>query len=394
MNVEDLITVLALGYKFSLNKWDSQLVYSFADQIGQGRGFTEKQAGLALKILKRHSTDLSNHLKTDINQYLENPTYRYEFRQLNNTKKIDVVSDTAWGQVAKVQFPYNEDYVTQIRKNRDTLNHATWDKDEKSWIFSVTEPNIQFLMNLAKQENFQIDDTFKKYVNQSTEVLQNLDQHAPMLVVKDNCLKFVNIFKNIPELDTVDIIEALFIARRYGISIWDDTISKVIESDMVTPMVREFLKTDPSEKFHVDMKNTPISDLEIFVKYLGPCVFVIPGGSEMEKLQLAYDFLKSINLADNEMSVMFRMPSESHKKFNDFVKENKLNSPISEKTKVVFISSKLPKPLIKSKIKFNSVINLGFGGVHYSIKNFVENHENCISYTEKKLQKEFEFVLM
>jgi preprotein translocase subunit SecD len=116
--------------------------------------------------------------------------------------------------------------------------------------------------------------------------------------------------------------------------------------------------------------------------------------TEMEKLQLGYDFLKSIKVDKSEMSVMFRMPSESHKKFNDFIKENKLNSPISEKTKVVFISSKLPKPLIKSKIKFNSLINLGFGGVHYSIKNFVENQENCISYTEKILQKEFEFVLV
>ena len=80
--------------------------------------------------------------------------------------------------------------------------------------------------------------------------------------------------------------------------------------------------------------------------------------------------------------------------FNDFVKENKLNSPITEKTKIVFISSKLPKPFVKSKVKFNCVINLGFGGVHYSIKNFVENHENLIFYTEKKSQKEFEFVLV
>lgn len=394
MTVEDLITVLALGYKFSLNKWDSQLVYSFADQIGQGRGFTEKQATLAVKILKRHSTDLSNHLKTNIEQFLENPTYRYEFRQLNNTKKIDIVSDNQWGRVAKVQFPYNEEYVTQIRKSRDELNHAVWDKDEKSWIFSVTEANIQFLINLAEKENFQVDEEFKKYAEQVNEIVGNIDLHVPMLAVKDNGLKFVNISKNIPDLTTADILEALFVARRYGISIWDETISNFLDSDMVTPMVREFLKTDPSEKFHIDIKNTPISDLEIFVKYLGPCVFVIPGGSEMEKLQLAHNFLKSIDLPDNEMTVMFRMPSESHKKFNDFVKENKLNSPITEKTKVVFISSKLPKPLIKSKVKFNSIINLGFGGVHYSIKNFVENHENSISYTEKKSQRELEFVLV
>ena len=139
MTIEDLITVLALGCRVSLNKWDSQLVYSFADQVGRGNGFTEKQSTLALKILKRHSSDISNQIKTNIDQFLENPTYRYPFRQINSTKKIDIVSDDQWGCVAKVQFPYNEEYVNQIRKSRDELNHAVWDKDEKSWIFSVTE---------------------------------------------------------------------------------------------------------------------------------------------------------------------------------------------------------------------------------------------------------------
>ena len=394
MTIEDLITVLALGCRVSLNKWDSQLIYSFADQIGRGNGFTEKQSTLALKILKRHSADISAQVRINIDQFLENPTYKYPFRQINITKKIDIVSDSHWGRVAKVQFPYNEEYVNQIRKSRDELNHAVWDKDEKSWIFSVTEANIQFLMNLAEKENFQVDEEFKKYANQSNEILQNMEHHAPMLVVKDNALKFVNISKNIPELTTTNILEALFIARRCGISIWDETISNFIDSDMVTPLVREFLKNDPDNTTFIDTKNTPFSDLETFVKYLSPCVFVIPGGIEMEKLQLAYEFLKSIGIDNTEMAVMFRLPSESHKKFNDFVKEHKLNSPITEKTKVVFISSKLPKPFVKSKVKFNCVINLGFGGVHYSIKNFVENHENLIFYTEKKSQKEFEFVLV
>lgn len=394
MNVEDLIIVLSLDLTANLNKWDSQLILSFADQASQGRGLTEKQATLALKILKRHSASLSAHFRTDIVQYLANPTYRYPFRQINNAKKVEFADDTVFGKVIKVQFPYNENYVNIIRRQKEHLGHAVWDGDQKSWIFSATEPNIRFLTNLIAGENFEVDEEFKKYTTQSIKILEDIESHAPMLVVRDKTLKFVNIPKNIPELTTTDMLEALFIARRYGIFIWDDTFSDFVDSDMVSPIVRTFLKTDPSEKFHIDIKKTPISDLEVFVKYLGPCVFVIPGGSELEKLQLSYDFLKSIDIDNSEMSVMFRLPSESHKKFNDFVKENKLNSPITEKTKVVFISSKLPKPLVKSKVKFNSVINLGFGGVHYSIKNFVENHENLIFYTDKKTQRELDFVIL
>jgi hypothetical protein len=40
-----------------------KIIYSFADQISQNSGFTEKQAALAVKILKRHKKQLDNELK-------------------------------------------------------------------------------------------------------------------------------------------------------------------------------------------------------------------------------------------------------------------------------------------------------------------------------------------
>ena len=127
---------------------------------------------------------------------------------------------------------------------------------------------------------------------------------------------------------------------------------------------------------------------------MSPCLFVIPGGHELKKLSQAYEFLKMLGIPDEQQSVMFRLDSNIDKNFNNFVKETGLNSPITENTKVVFISSKIPKPVLKSNLKFNSVINMGFGGVHYSIRDYVGNHENLVYYTEKKLQKEFDFVIV
>ena len=45
--------------------------------------------------------------------------------------------------------------------------------------------------------------------------------------------------------------------------------------------------------------------------------------------------------------------SETGEKFNNFVREEKLNSVISEKTKAVFISSKVPKTILDKRIKFD-----------------------------------------
>lgn len=390
LTIEDLIVKLGSA-PVTINAWDQQLVRSFADQINRGSGFTEKQGNLALKMLKKHSAILSSVYSTDITNFLTNPTYKYPFRLIGSLKKISIIKKDTLGPVVKVEFPYSEAWVNKIRSNKNDLDHAVWDKDEKSWIFSLSEKNLVFLMSFIKDENFQCDENFKNYQTQITSIMENIEHHVPMLVIDEKIPKFVNIPKNIPELKTNDILASIFEARKNGIFTWDETISNFLDSDAVSPIIRDFLKSDPSEKFHVDPKNTPILELCDFIKYLGPSVFVIPGGSELEKLEQSYNFLKSTGLEDAQMSVLFRLPSDTHKKFNDFVKSNNLNSPITEKTQIVFISSKLPKPLLKSKVYFNSVINLGFGGVHYSIKNYVENHHNTIYFSEKSNRKDFEF---
>jgi hypothetical protein len=121
---------------------------------------------------------------------------------------------------------------------------------------------------------------------------------------------------------------------------------------------------------------------------------VIPGGSEYENLVMSHTFMKQIGMQDHEMSVMFRLPSNTHEIFNNFVKNNNLNNPLTEDTKVVFVSSKLPKPVLKSKIKFHCVLNMGFSNVHYTMKDFVGKHENLVFYSGKKQQRELKFAFM
>ena len=106
---------------------------------------------------------------------------------------------------------------------------------------------------------------------------------------------------------------------------------------------------------------------------------------------MIYNFLTGIGYTSDDMSVMFRLPSSDGKDFNEFVKNCGLNNPISDKTKFVFVSIKLPKPIIKSKMRFNSVISLGRSNVHYTIREFFKNRQNLIYYCEPNKQKEFNF---
>lgn len=394
MNIEDLILALAFSYHYKYSAWDEKIIYSFAEQITRGQGFTEKQASLALAIVKRNKAKLSAHFGKDISSYIDSPQYRLGMRQINTDRQIVIADDPIYNKVIKVKFPYNEDQVAAIRKIKSQLIGVTWNVDEKMWHFALSEESICFLMEFIKDQPFNIDEEFQHYSDQINAILQNIEQYVPMLVAEKNALKFVNNPQNMPKIEAESVVKSLFHARKCGIFVWDDQVEQQLISADVDPFIIDFLKSSPSNPFQVNCEITPISSMTALVQYMSPCLFVLPGGSELEKLQLGYSFVKSIDVADTAISVMFRLPNETNNTFNKFVKEHRLNSAITEDTKIVFISSKLPKTVLKSKIQFNSVINLGFGGVHYTIRDYVGTHHNLVYFSENKKQKEINFGYM
>jgi hypothetical protein len=394
MNTEDLITTLAFAPQVKLNNWDSQMVYSFSDQIGRGHGFTEKQASVAVRILKRYTAMLATLVKQDVEKFLENPVYKYPFRKLNHLKMISIIDYPVYSRAIKLEFPYNEELVKSIRKHREDFAHAAWDPEKKAWIFALTEGAVHFLSQLMRTDEFSCDEEFQNYADQATVICDHIAEFVPMLVLDQGKPVFLNISKNMPDLQSTEILPAIFEARRRGIFTWSEEITAYLNSLDLNENVKKFLQTEANDDLHINCEKTPISCLSDIVTHMRPCLFVIPGGSEFAKLTQAYEFLQTQGIPNESISVMFRLDSKIDEKFNIFVKENKLNSPITENTKIVFISSKLPKPVLKSNIKFNAVINMGFGGVHYSIREYVGNHENLIYYTEKKKEKDSQFVLL
>jgi len=394
ITVENLIVKLSYtiyNSKVSINNYDQKIIFSFSEQIARNVGFTEKQATLALKILKKYKNHLNTELKLYVGDFFENPLFKFPIRTSINQKIMSIVQTGIFNKEVKVQFPYNETYITKIRQNKNKLDKAIWNPDEKSWFFSLSEKNLRFLMDFANTENFQISNELKMYFDQIVEVIKNIENIVPMLTLDGTTIKFKNISEKIPDFSTNNILEAFFTARKYGIFSHDDVLAGLLDQCDAIPVIKEFLKTDPSENFYINSEKTDFSQLTDIIKYLSPCLFVIPNGNQLEDLQKSVNFLNSIGISNEQMSVMFRLPSETDKNFNIFVKNQNLNNLINENIQVAFINGKLPKPLLKSQIKFNSIVNLGGKNDHRVIKNFIENHENLIIYTNQSLQKEFRF---
>ena len=394
MYIEDLIIALAISRNVSMNPYDSKLIYSFHDQISRGSGFTEKQELLSVKILKRQAAKLNSIFGKDILPFLENPGFRLTRRLVSSFKRISILTHPNFGKTIRVEFPFNESLLGRIREEKSQLNMAQWDAEQKSWIFSLDERSLTFLGRVAIEENFKVDEEFENYQNQIREIEGAIEQYIPMLSFNDKNLKFLNISEKIAQPVNSNIIENLFMARKLGIFTWDENIEETDEWKSADLSVKRFLQTDPGEVISVNLEETSIFSLKDIVKYMSPTLFVIPGGSEIEKLEKSLDFLKANEITNEEISVLFRLPTETGEKFNNFVREEKLNSSISEKTKAVFISSKVPKTILDKKIKFNCVVNFNFYNIHYSIKNLLSWHHNVIHMLENNKTRTLDLGIM
>jgi len=384
MDIESLICNLSSNLiATKITGWDSNLIHSFSHQISQGKSLTQKQANIGIKILKKHAKTLSAVLSKDITPYLIAPIFRYPVRTVISVKKISIDHHKDYGKIIKVEFPFDDTIISKIRSAKSQLNLAIWDAEEKYWVFSIDAKNICFLAALGAEGNFEFCEEFANYIAQVEEIRKNVEKYVPMIVFENEKYKFINIPNFVPQPDSVILMESLFLARKSGIFTWSDEVEQQLQGADIDPLVRKFLKHDIKKHFILSLEENTVYCLKKLLKYLTPCIFFIPGGREFDVTEQVIDILRSMDVEDEEISVLFRLPSEHGKEFNDYVRENRLNSPLSTKTRAVLISQKIPKPVIESKIHFHCVVNFSNFQTHYSSRDFLNTQSNIIEVWDK-----------
>jgi hypothetical protein len=379
--IEDLIRISVVGIDFMDNR-SASMMESFNEQTTKGMGLTEKQRSAAIRILNQNKSEIARSMSLDISAFLENPQFRLPLREIKVVKQISIISYKDQGRYIKVEFPYDEEKIKIIRAHKEHSDQAFWDQGHTAWIFSLEERNIEFLIRFCENQEFNFDEEFDGYRKKTLDIIKNMQDHIPVLALDKNGPKIVNSPKNLPILTSKDIVSAVFEARKLGILTWDESIAQHITIFHLPESIKEFLTSDYDHVTLIDSQKTPIDCLKYHVSYMSPCLVIVPGGNEFEKITQAYDFLKNQGIENSQISTMFRLPSETGADFNNFVKNNEINGPITEDTKIVFVSTKLPKSVIKSKIRFNCVINMGTHSAHHTIKEFMKNHENVVIFSE------------
>lgn len=389
MYIEDLIHFATRSgpYLFTKNPMpvtvvghDHTILASLSDQLlYNSNHLTERQGQLAIRLLSKYRTELRPHVAT-VDEDLDTPKWKHPFRVLPKSKNLTIDKDRI-----HVEFPFETDVVETFRKRNSEvheLHKGIWDVDLKKWSFSLTEKNIEWLGSILANKGFQIDPAFIELYQATTKVFEDIENHLPMLVQTDTGFSLKNCHKNIPQPSTDNLVEALFWAREYGITTWDDAIDTQLKTQ-VNPVTRTILAISNRKHPWVDSSVYSVESFTDLLAYGGPAMVIIPGGSELELVKTWAEFAYSLGISTQQMSVMFRLPNEQAE-FNKYVKQAELNNPVDANTRLVFVSTKITKPLIKAGIKFNTVINLGYYNyMHFSMSTVVDNARNLVYYSMK-----------
>lgn len=398
MFIEDLIhrltgsgSYLFVSPVVTIQVADQNILFSFSNQIDSGLALTQKQGFVAINLIKKYSRQLSVALNKDVSPFYLNPQFKYPIRVLNALPKtIRIVKKSANSYIIQLSFPYEESTVSLIKdykKNISTnrLGHTiNWNIETKTWDLDLREEHVDWISNNLMNLGFIVDQEFIDFVDQIQDVKSNLENYIPMVRFSNNNFEYKNVSKNIPQPTSTDLVDVLVDARKYGISTWTEDIDVALTSLNLNPFLYRFLTTPTLTAIPSEKEKLTISDIGSIIQWSLPCLIIIPGGTEFKHIEFCYPFLKKIGIADNEMSVMFRLDKDRGADFNDFVKNHKINNPISDQTKIVFISGKVPKPLVESKMNFSTIFNLGISGVHYTLSAYIKNHHFVINYTLKE----------
>jgi len=377
--------------------------------------WTEKQARLALVILKRYLTKFQAH-GMDIKTLLDNPKYEDEFRVISFDKVIEKYTDEDGVDKIELRFPYNKKVIQLIRCLKDHRNfpagYSQYDGEAKKWTFLHTDVTAYYLTLIAARYDFKFtdDSLLRDYEKITEEVIGHKQPSARLIggeIVLQNAPESLQDFwnqnlKGKPALTQVDSLKNFNISTQgidvqaetsigYKIAhnkyhkLWIDsrTFSKkevvkgLIELDCFPLMM------PVSGDIHMEADVKEFWDwLNAFKSFGIDILNECSWGFDVKEPMFEKDYVKqgNVTLINNNRSQSF---FENLFELHQMSKQFKL---INNNTKIIFVRNRIPRALIKSKVKPKASL-VALGGGYYAtgtdnLKRLLENLPKKLYYSD------------
>jgi hypothetical protein len=379
--------------------------------------WTEKQARLALVILKRYLTKFQAH-GMDIKKLLDTPVYEDDFRVISFDKVIEKYTDEDNLDRIEMRFPYNKKVIQLIRCMKDKRGlpgmYALYDGEKKKWTFLHSDVTAYYLTLIAVRYDFKfMDDSLlddyeevKKEVvghrqptarltageivlDNATESLQEYwdeNLRGKTLLAQVDSLKNFNISTkgiNVPAETTV----GHKVAHNNYHKLWidsngfskDEVVKGLLELNcfpIMMPVSGEMDTKEEVKEFWDWMKACKTNGIDILTECSWG--FDVKEPVYMKDIENEYD-QRQMMINNNTSREFFENLFELHQMSKQF----KL---ISNDTKIIFVRNRIPRALIKSKIKPKASL-VALGGGYYAsgtdnLKRMLDNLPKKLYYSD------------
>jgi len=380
--------------------------------------WTEKQAKLALVMLKRYLTKFQSH-GMDIKYLVDAPQYDEPFRVINFDKSIEKFIDDDDNEKIELKFPYNKKIIQLIRALKDKrelpFNYAVYDGEKKKWTFTQSDVTTYYLTLIAARYDFKfVDETIlNDYDEVKKEIMGFRKPSASIIgneVVLHNTAESMqeywdNNIKDIPLLQQVDSLKNL------GIS------AKGMNAPANTKLGKAIAHQD-SDKLWIDNKDFNRDEVIQGLLELNAFPILMPVSGDITTKEEVDDFWNWLNafkragidilsqcawgfeakepvyakdVKDNKWNERQAIVSNqiTNDMFQNIYELNQMSKQfkfINEQTKIIFVRNRIPRALIKSKIKPKAAL-IGLGGGYYAagtdnLKRMIENLPKKLYYND------------
>ena len=332
------------GYKFEIQKEDYNILTSVARQVFKGIALTDRQFDMLVRKFENYKEQFATN-NIDIDNIISNKVLRTPFREVDRTQKVFIE-----GKQIIAQFPFNKKLIQQIQ---DLRTYATGQvtNSKNRWQFDLTEKNIKVVGDVLTK--FEFSEEFTTLYNTISSYM--LEDWVPGIYQKE--LKNLhpkakaNAEAACGEFDT-NVIKYIDRRMQYGI--------EHIDVDYEIKTLADRIAFRKSSLVYIKNESVTLEELVDSLDQLSryPILVVV----DEERFDTIYDIDKLFDKHSVKVqrSVMFRIPNDSIEtsKFNQWVRDNKLNNWVDNRTKIVYISSiKIPKPVLMN-FKPQCILNL------------------------------------
>tara|TARA_B100000085_G_scaffold182305_1_gene166571 strand:+ start:517 stop:1851 length:1335 start_codon:yes stop_codon:yes gene_type:complete len=375
--------------------------------------WTEKQARLAVVILKRYLTKFQSH-NMDIKALLDKPQYDQPFRVISFEKSIEKFIDEDEQSKIEVRFPYNKKIIQLIRMLKDErclpAGYARYDGEHKKWTFLQTDVTTYYLTLIAIRYDFKFID--KTLLDDYYAVRKEIDGYrkpnARMVdneIILDNASESLQDYwntnvKHLPLIQQLDTFKNLGISTK-GIKVksWSGLGGLIAKNQSDRMWINRMDYTK-------DQVMSAVTELNCF-----PLVMTVIGDpSSTTEAQDWQEWLNTFSrhgIKDKNLAFGFDMREPKRvgglenprvEKWCDKMEEDlfqtlcelwqlsKQFKYVDKETKVLFVRNRIPKTLMRSGIKPKACL-VAIGGGYYTagtdnLKRYLDSLPKTLYYND------------